>query len=83
MENSDVNVFCFLIFLNNMVWYLVVTGKIRNDECLTYIFTGGNDNGTPIIFNKTIYHYCYKELKNHSSPILNIITHTMYILKPY
>ena len=59
-----------------MGWYLDTIGDIHNDECLIYIFTGKFENGTPIIFNKTLYHSYYKELGNHFSPILINITHT-------
>ena len=45
------------IFLKNMIWYLGVIGNIHNDECLIYIFTSKVENGTQIIFNKTLYHY--------------------------
>ena len=48
-----------------MGWYLVVIIELHNAECIIYIFTGKVENGTPIIFNKTIYHYWYKELSNH------------------
>ena len=37
-----------------MVWYLGVIGKLHNDECLIYILTGKVENGTPIIFDKTL-----------------------------
>ena len=59
-KTSDVNVLCMSIFLYNMGWLLGVIGKIHNDECLIYIFTGNVENGTPLIFNKTIYPSWYK-----------------------
>ena len=49
---------------------LVFIGKLQNDECLIYIFTGNVENGIPIIFNKTLYHSRYKELGTYFSPIL-------------
>ena len=50
-KSSDVNGLCISIFLDKMVWFLGVIGKLHNDECLIYIFTGNVENGTPIIFN--------------------------------
>ena len=58
-----------------MVLYLVVIGNIYDDECLIYTFTGKDENGTLLIFNKTLYHCCYKELRNELSPILIYTTH--------
>ena len=46
--------------LDKMGWFLGVIGKNNNDECLIYIFTGNVENGTPTIFNKTLYRYWYK-----------------------
>ena len=57
---SDVNILCTSVFLKNMGWYLGVIGELHNDECLMYIFTGKVENVTPIIFDKTLYHYWYK-----------------------
>ena len=51
---------CVSILLNNMVWHLVVIGNNQNNESLIYIFTGKIQNGTPIIFIKTMYHCWYK-----------------------
>ena len=51
---------CISIFLDNVGWLFGVKGKLHNDECLIYIFTVNVDNGTPIIFNKTIYLSWYK-----------------------
>ena len=59
-KTADVNGVCISILLNNMGWYLSVIGKLHNDECLIYIFTGEFENDTPIIFNKTLYQYWYK-----------------------
>ena len=59
-KTSDVIGLCISIFLDNMGWFLVVIGKIHNDECLTYIFTGNVEDGTKIIFTKTIYRSWYK-----------------------
>ena len=53
-----------------MGWYVCFIGNIHNDEYLIYIFTGKVENGNPIIFNKTLYHLWYKELRNQFSPIL-------------
>ena len=53
-----------------MGWFLVVKGKLNNDEFLIYIFKGSVGNGTPIIFNKILYCYWYKELRTRFSPIL-------------
>ena len=57
-------------------------GKLHNYECLVYIFTGKNENGTPIIFNKTLYNFWYKELRKNFSPILINTTHKNVHLKP-
>ena len=54
-----------------MGWYLGVIGKIHNDECLIYTFTGKFENSTPITFNKKLYH----SLRNQFSPILINTTH--------
>ena len=64
-----------------MGWYLGVIGKLQNDECLICIFTGKVQNGTPIIFNKTLYHCWYKELMNHFSPVIIDTTHKNVHLK--
>ena len=53
-----------------MGWYLDVIRNLHNDEYLIYIFTEKVENGTPIIFNKSLYNYFFKELKNKISPIL-------------
>ena len=74
-KTSDVNGLCITILLNNMVWYLGVKWKLNNDEFFTYIFTGKFENGTPIVFNNKLYHYWYKEIINHFSPILINTTH--------
>ena len=52
-----------------------VIGKLQNDEYLIYIFTGKFQNGTWIIFHKTIYHCWYKYLRNHFSPVIINTTH--------
>ena len=44
---SNVNGFCISIFLDKMVCYLGVIGKLNNDDCLIYIFTEKVENGTP------------------------------------
>ena len=54
-KHTDANGLCFLILLINMRWYLGFMGKLQNDECIIYIFTGKVENGTPSIFNKTLY----------------------------
>ena len=74
-KTSNVNDFCISIFLNKMGWYLGFIGKLCNDECLIYIFTGKVEKGTPIMFNKTLYHSWHKEWRNHFSPILIHTTH--------
>ena len=48
-EKSDVNGLCISILLDNMGWFLGVIGKLHNDECLIYIFTGNVENVTPIL----------------------------------
>ena len=55
-KTLNVNGLCIPVFLNQMRWYLVVIVKLHNDECLIYIFTGKVENGTLVIFNKTVYH---------------------------
>ena len=57
---TDANSFCVSIILKNMEWYLSVMVKRRNIECLMYIFAGKVGHGTPIKFNKTLYHFWYK-----------------------
>ena len=59
-KTSDVNGLCVSIFLDKMGWLLGVKGRFHNDERLMYIFTGNVENGTPIIFHKTIYSSWYK-----------------------
>ena len=59
-KTSNVNGFCISIFFNKMGSYLGVIRNLHNDECLIYILTGKVENGTPVIFNKTLYHYWYK-----------------------
>ena len=58
-----------------MGWFLVVIGKLHSDEYLIYIFTGNVENGNPIIFNKSLYQYFYKELRTKFSPILIYTSH--------
>ena len=70
-KKSYLNGLCSLIFLDNMGWFLGVIGTIHNDEYSIYIFTENVENGTPIIFNKILYYYWYKELRTHFSPILH------------
>ena len=55
-KTSDVPGFCISIFLDKMGWLLGIIGKLHNDGCLIYIFTGNVENVTPIIFNKKIIH---------------------------
>ena len=50
----------FFIFFKGVVSYLGVIVKLRNYECMIYIFIGGFPNGTPKIFNKSQYHCWYK-----------------------
>ena len=59
-KTSDVNGLFVSIFLDEMGWLLGVIEKLHNYECFIYIFTGNVGNGTPIIFNKTLYRYWYK-----------------------
>ena len=63
-ERTDENVLSVSILLKNMGWYLCVIVKLHNDECIIYILTGKIQNGTRSIFNRTLYHCWYKELKN-------------------
>ena len=64
-KSLDVNVLCISTLLNKMGWYLGAIVNIHNDKCLIYKFAGKVENGTPIIFNKTLYNYWYKELRNN------------------
>ena len=57
---KDANGFCVSILLKNVLLHLGFIGKLHNDEFLIDIFTGKFQNGTPIIFNKTLYHCWYK-----------------------
>ena len=67
------------ISLKNMRSYWGVIGNIHNNECIIYIFTVKVEDGTPIIFNKKLYHCWYKELRNHFSPIfINTIHKNVY-----
>ena len=74
-KTSDVNGLCNSIFLDNMGCFLGVIGKLHNDECLIYIFTGNVENITPIVFNKTLYRYLYKYLRTHFLPIFINTSH--------
>ena len=58
-----------------MGWSLGVIGKLYNDECLIYIFTGEVLNGTPNIFNKSWYKFWYKDVRNQFLPVLINTTH--------
>ena len=58
-RGTDANGLYVSIFLKKMGWYLGVIGKLHNDECLIYIFTGKVQNGTPGVFNKILYHCWY------------------------
>ena len=51
---------CVLNFFNKVGLYFGVKGNLHNDECLIKIFTEKFEYGTLIIFNKTLYHSCYK-----------------------
>ena len=53
-----------------MGWYFGLIGNLHHDEFLICIFTGKVENDTPIILNKTLYHYWYKDFRNQFSPIL-------------
>ena len=48
-----------------MGWFLGVIGKLHDYECLIYIFTKKIEDGTPIIFDKTINSPWYKELRTY------------------
>ena len=73
-KTSNVHGLCISI-LNQMGWYLGVIVKLHNYQFLIYIFTDKFENGTLIIFNKTLYHSWYEEFRNHFSPILINTTH--------
>ena len=55
----------FQFFFKNMGCYSGVKGKLHTDEYLIYVFTGKVENGTPIIFNKTLYHFWFKQFRNN------------------
>ena len=78
-KTSNVNGLCTSIFFNKMGWYLSVIGKPHSTEFLIKIFTVKVENGTPVIFNKTLYHSWFTELGNHFLPILINTTHKMDI----
>ena len=59
---KDANCLCVSLLLNNMGWYLGIIVKLYDDACLIYIFTGKVQNGTPSIFNNSLYHFWYKNL---------------------
>ena len=75
MEWKDANRLCVFIFFKYMGCYLVVIGKLHNNECLIHIFTGEVINDTPNIFNKSKYYGWYKDIRNHFSPVLINTTH--------
>ena len=58
-----------------MACYLGLIEKLNNHECIIYIFTGKIQNGTPSIFDKSIYHCWYKESRNKFSPVMIDTTH--------
>ena len=49
-SKSDENGLGVYIFFKYIGWYLGVIGKLHNNECLIYVFTGECFNGTPNIF---------------------------------
>ena len=75
MEQKYANRFCVSIFIEDMGCYLGVIGKIQDEKCLIYIFTGEILNGTPNIFTNSQYRCWFKELRNKSSPVLINTTH--------
>ena len=60
-----------------------VTGNLHNDECLIYIFTKKVENGTPIVFNKTLSKSWNEKLWiKFLTRVIDIIQHRkMYIFK--
>ena len=64
-KTTGVNGLYASILLNKIGWYMGVIGKLHNNELLIYKLTGKVENGTPIIFNKTLYCYWYKQLSNN------------------
>ena len=79
-KGTDANGLCVSILLNNMGWYLGVIRKLQNDGCLIYIYTDKVQNVTPIIFNKEIYLWWYKELKNNLSQVMTNTTNLKKIV---
>ena len=59
-KTANVDCLCISIFLNKVGWYLGVILMLHNEDCFVYILKGKVENGTPIIFNKTLYHSWYK-----------------------
>ena len=53
MKQIYANGLCVSVFIKDMVWYLVVTGKPYNGECLTYISTREIIDVTPKIFKNS------------------------------
>ena len=72
---------CVYILLKDVGCYLGVIGKLHNDECLIYIFTGEVLNDTPNIFNRLHYHCWYKILRNKCLPVMIDTTNKMFILE--
>ena len=75
------NGLCVYIFFKSMRWYLEVIVKLHNYECVTYIFTGEALNGTQNVFNKSQYHFWYKESRNQILPVIINTTHEHCRLK--
>ena len=69
------SVLCVSVWFKDMGWYLGVIGRIHNDECLIYLFTGEVLNGNPNIFTNLQYHCWYKELRDQFVPVLINTTH--------
>ena len=49
-DKRDANGLCVSIFIKDMVRYLGDIGKLHNEECIIYIFTGKVIYGNPKIF---------------------------------
>ena len=74
-NRKNTNGLCASILFKYMLWWLGVIGKLHNDECLIYLFTGEVLNGTPNTFTNSQYNYWFKYLRGQFSPVLINSTH--------
>ena len=78
-NNRDSNGLCVSILIKYMEWYLVVIGKLHNEECLIYIFIREIKYDTPNILKNSHYNSLFKELRDQIFQLLLIIHIIMFI----